>query len=133
MSKKTEMVVEVMNIYDENELLKNRIKELEAMQNEPILAVETKEMSNVEKQIFYLGKKNLIDKCIRSWKECHAEYDDNNEIKVTTYEKWLKDKIYNDEIPKNIAWQQFADYFEDDLKAIYDEEKKKAIESLENE
>lgn len=76
------------------------------------------------------GREKILNECIYSWKEVRARRGDDGEIKVTSFEDWLKEKVSH--IPDYMSRKDFAKYFEVELTGIYEEEKAEAIEELKN-
>ena len=136
---KNELVVEIMNLCDENERLKN---ELQIMKNDSLLnqKVIEKQPSRMILTIIQVGEREILKDCLYSWKEVKATYDEENGVyKVTSFEKWLKDKLQKNNIPKSVSLAEFEEYFSDQLHEMYEKEKNaalreaKGIENVEDE
>lgn len=136
---KNELVVEIMNLCDENERLKN---ELQIMKNDSRLnqKVIEKQPSRMILELIKVGENKMLRDCLYSWKEVQVTYDDENDIyKATSFEKWLNKKLQKDNIPKSISRAEFEEYFSDQLHEMYEKEKNaalreaKGIENVEDE
>ena len=136
---KNELVVEIMNLCDENERLKN---ELQIMKNDSRLnqKVIEKQPSRMILELIKVGENKMLRDCLYSWKEVQVTYDDENDIyKATSFGKWLNKKLQKDNIPRTISQTEFEEYFNDQLHEMYEKEKDaalreaKGIENVEDE
>lgn len=136
---KSELVVEIMNLCDENERLKN---ELQIMKNDSLLnqKVIEKQPSRMILELIKVGENKMLRDCLYSWKEVSVTYDDENDIyKATSFEKWLNKKLQKDNIPRTISRTEFEEYFSGQLHEMYEKEKDaalreaKGIENVEDE
>lgn len=125
--KKIEIITDIINVYDENIELKRIIKENKNKNIPP----KIDKMSEIQKSIYEAGRKEIFKKVVKAWDEVRADYDDEDNLKVTKYEDWVARKIMLDEIPKDVSHNALIIEFEDDLKELYEKEKNNAIKSLE--
>lgn len=136
---KSELVVEIMNLCDENERLKN---ELQIMKNDSLLnqKVIEKQPSRMILELIKIGENKMLRDCLYSWKKVSVTYDDENDIyKASSFEEWLSNKIVKSNIPKSVSLAEFEEYFNDQLREMYEKEKDaalreaKGIENVEDE
>ena len=139
MIKRQELVNDILDIYDYVDHLEKEVERLK-----PYSIKEEKENSETLNHIDYLmisiGKQKILDRCLYSWKEVKAKYDEENDTyNVTSYNDWLNDKLRRDEIPDNISLDEFRVYFRKELQEMYEKEKSialnkaKGIENVEEE
>ena len=139
MIKRQELVNDILDIYDYVDHLE---KEVERLEHYSIK--EEKENSETLNHIDYLmisiGKQKILDRCLYSWREVKAKYDEENDTyNVTSYNDWLNEKLRRDEIPDNISLDEFRVYFRKELQEMYEKEKSialnkaKGIENVEEE
>lgn len=139
MIKRQELVNDILDIYDYVDHLEKEVERLK-----PYSIKEEKENSETLNHIDYLmisiGKQKILDRCLYSWREVKAKYDEENDTyNVTSYNDWLNDKLSRDEIPDNISLDEFRVYFRKELQEMYEKEKSialnkaKGIENVEEE
>lgn len=139
MIKRQELVNDILDIYDYVDHLEKEVERLK-----PYSIKEEKENSETLTHIDYLmisiGKQKILDRCLYSWREVKAKYDEENDTyNVTSYNDWLKEKLRRDEIPDSISLDEFRVYFRKELQEIYEKEKSialnkaKGIENVEEE
>lgn len=139
MIKRQELVNDILDIYDYVDHLEKEVERLK-----PYSIKEEKENSETLNHIDYLmisiGKQKILDRCLYSWREIKAKYDEENDTyNVTSYNDWLNEKLRRDEIPDNISLDEFRVYFRKELQEMYEKEKSialnkaKGIENVEEE
>lgn len=139
MIKRQELVNDILDIYDYVDHLEKEVERLK-----PYSIKEEKENSETLTHIDYLmisiGKQKILDRCLYSWREVKAKYDEENDTyNVTSYNDWLNEKLRRDEIPDNISLDEFRVYFRKELQEMYEKEKSialnkaKGIENVEEE
>lgn len=139
MIKRQELVNDILDIYDYVDHLEKEVERLK-----PYSIKEEKENSETLNHIDYLmisiGKQKILDRCLYSWREVKAKYDEENDTyNVTSYNDWLNDKLGHDKIPDSISLDEFRVYFRKELQEMYEKEKSialnkaKGIENVEEE
>lgn len=120
---------EVDNVRFENRMLRERLSAYEGSAQP-----EQVNVNWIEFELIKVGRKVILDECIYSWRGVHIDTDEDGEVKgIQTYESWLEDAIKKDYLPEWISLKAFKEYFEDDLKAMYDARQEKALAALHNE
>lgn len=127
MIKRQELVNDILDIYDYVDHLEKEVERLK-----PYSIKEEKENSETLTHIDYLmisiGKQKILDRCLYSWKEVKAKYDEENDTyNVTSYNDWLNEKLIRDEIPDSFSLDEFRVYFRKELQEIYEKEKSIAL------
>lgn len=139
MIKRQELVNDILDIYDYVNHLEKEVERLK-----PYSIKEEKENSETLTHIDYLmisvGKQKILDRCLYSWREVKAEYDEENDTyNVTSYNNWLNEKLRRDEMLDSISLDEFRVYFRKELQEMYEKEKSialnkaKGIENVEEE
>lgn len=139
MIKRQELVNDILDIYDYVDHLEKEVERLK-----PYSIKEEKENSETLNYIDYLmisiGKQKILDRCLYSWREVKAKYDEENDTyNVTSYNDWLNEKLGRDKIPDSISLDEFRVYFRKELQEMYEKEKTialnnaKGIENVEEE
>lgn len=125
---KKEMIFEIMNLYDENEMLNIKINALESEITKMKSNKQDKEINLTEYKLIEIAKDLLVRKCLYSWNEANVEYDEEKDTYTArNYERWLNNKLIAGEIPENFSLQEFKTFLDDDLHEIYEREKEEAI------
>lgn len=127
MIKRQELVNDILDIYDYVDHLEKEVERLK-----PYSIKEEKENSETLNHIDYLmisiGKQKILDRCLYSWREVKAKYDEENDTyNVTSYNDWLNEKLGRDKIPDNISFDEFRVYFRKELQEMYEKEKSIAL------
>lgn len=127
MIKRQELVNDILDIYDYVDHLEKEVERLK-----PYSIKEEKENSETLNHIDYLmisiGKQKILDRCLYSWIEVKAKYDEENDTyNVTSYNDWLNEKLIRDKIPDNISLDEFRVYFRKELQEMYEKEKSIAL------
>lgn len=125
---KKEMIFEIMNLYDEKEMLNIQINNL----NSEIRRMKSnkldKEFNSTEYKMIEIAKELLLKNCLYSWHKVYVAYDEEKDTYTAEkYEKWLEQKLIKDEIPENLSVEEFKTVLEDELHEMYEREKEEEI------
>lgn len=125
---KKQLINEIMDLCDENEALKNRIKKYEEnnKNQEPVINTETEKEKTI-KELDKKAKGKLFDSMIYDWYMPRVEVkEDSGEFNFLTFEQWFKalkvEKVINSDYNylfncltysdlKDYFYEQFKDYF----------------------
>lgn len=118
---KIEVINEILNIYDENNSLKNEIDFLERKQK---IKKPKEEQDNLKEKIYKIGLEKLFEDCfsgtyINRWNK-NEEFRD--------LEDWSNSNIDLDGIYGTISQHEFKELFGDRIKTAYDKAIEKALE-----
>lgn len=129
--KKNEMIVELMNVYDENESLKNRIAQIEESRKE-LTQSDGTILSDFEKGLIKIGEEKLFDKITQSYyKEVNvSRNDETGELEIRDYKSWVENFFYKNGVPTHLAVNEVKNFFETEFRKVYEEQKEKAIQDL---
>lgn len=87
--------------------------------------------NNVEKVALKNGENDLFDDCIYDWNKLKVNYNESeNSFECVSYQEWLKDKVFKDNLPETVSYNDFVTYFNKKLHKMYDDETIKGIEDL---
>lgn len=90
--------------------------------------------NNVEKIALKNGENDLFDDCIygiRDWNKLKINYNESeNAFECASYQTWLKNIVFKDNLPETISYNDFVTHFNKRLYKMYEEEKAKGIEEL---
>lgn len=87
--------------------------------------------NNVEKVALKNGENELFKDCIYDWNKLKVNYNESeNSFECVSYQEWLKDKVFKDNLPETVSYNDFVTYFNKKLHKMYDDETIKGIEDL---
>ena len=118
---KIEVINEILNIYDENNSLKNKIDFLERKQK---IKRTKEEQDNLKERIYKIGLETLFEECFKG--TYISRWDKKEDFKEL--EDWSSDNITLNGIYGTISQQEFKDLFGDKIKIAYDKAIEKALE-----
>ena len=132
---KSEIILGIIDVYDENVRLKNeneRLKEDISVYQQIDIGAEEMPKQNIKTLtdivLIREGKKAILNNVIYSWKLPYCEYDSENDTyKVTSYKGWLREALDLEKIPRELSLEEFESVFYQDLQKMYAEKKEKAI------
>lgn len=125
---KQEMIIELMNLYDEIDVLKNENERLAAIVSNVSKGNEERVLKPIDYLMIEQGKKQIFKNAIYSWEQIETYYDEKTDTySVDNYAEWLSKKIKKGCIPDEISLDEFRNYFRKELIQLYEEEKTKAL------
>lgn len=125
---KKEMIIEIMNLYDEIERLNNQVNDLRSENIRMKLKKKDEAINSTDYKMIAIAKELLLEKCLYSWDKVSVVYDEENDtFTAEKYERWLEKKLRKDEIPENLSVHEFKTDLDDELHEMYEREKEEAI------
>lgn len=134
---RNDLIIAINNIFDENASLKVRNEYLEKYHKEgekpkTCCVDERTEVSLIDLKVIAYGKEKLCDEVLKSWGDVEVYRDkETKELKITSYEEWLDNKIYKDYIPDNMTKNEVMNIIYDNAIEIYEKQKMQAIKRFE--
>ncbi len=135
---KGSMILGIVQLFDTCEALTYQVNMLEREKANSRSSIFTKQPEDAElsphhridTMMLTVGQKKVYeDSLLYSWKKVTATKDEETgSVKVTPFEKWVKDKVQN--VPDYMSFDEFCTYFDAELHATYEREKEKAIAAL---
>lgn len=127
------VVEAVLKVYDENERLRIENERLRHIKDDiETIAVPTECKSDpyayVKARIMEAGRKAIVDKALRYWRNVTVRRDDSGLLVVEKFEKWRKDKV--NEVPDYMSREDFYKLMDAEIRAEYEKEKRKAMDEL---
>ena len=125
---KKEMIFEIMNLYEENEMLNIQINNLNSENTRMKSNKQDKENNSTDYKMIEIAKELLLENCLYSWSKVYVEYDEEKDTYTAQeYEKWLEKKLRKDGIPEKLSIHEFKTSLDDELHEMYEREKEEAI------
>lgn len=125
---KKEMILEVMNMYEEIERLNNQVNDLRSENIRMKLKIQSEVINSIDYKMIEVAKELLLKKCLYFGNEVHVDYDEEKDIyTATNYGRWFREKLITYEIPEKLSIHEFKTYLDDELHEMYEKEKEEAI------
>ena len=105
--KKTEVISELLKLYDELDMLRKTVAWL-----------SNENSTNIQNELIRIGEEKMFNDGIRNWYKVEVEKDGS----YTPYDKWLEYKVFRLGLDENISYNEFVSYFEIKLKELYEKE-----------
>lgn len=122
------MVMGVLEVYDRINVLEAENAKLKAGMVSEIIAPEGNDLlAGIKARILQFGREKIVDDALDYWRRVNVTRDDG-QLKVTSYEKWLKDKLTK--VPEFMSVVQFKEICKAELKAEYEKKKKEAMDDF---
>lgn len=122
------MVMGVLEVYDRINVLEAENAKLKAgMVSEITAPVGNDPLAGIKARILQFGREKIVDDALDYWRRVNVTRDDG-QLKVTSYEKWLKDKLTK--VPEFMSVVQFKEICKAELKAEYEKKKKEAMDDF---
>lgn len=90
--------------------------------------------NSIEKIALKNGENDLFDDCIygiHDWNKLKIKYNESeNAFECASYQTWLKNIVFKDNLPETVSYNDFVTHFNARLYKMYEEEKAKGIEEL---
>ena len=126
---RNDMVMGVLEVYDHINALEAENAKLKAgMVSEITAPTGDDPLAGIKARIMQVGREKLVDDALNYWHSVNVTRDDDNQLRVTSYEKWLKDKL--DRVPEFMSVVQFKEICKEELKAEYEKKKKEAMDDF---
>ena len=122
------MVMGVLEVYDRINVLEAENAKLKAGMVSEITTPEGDDpLAGIKARILQFGREKIVDDALDYWRRVNVTRDDG-QLKVTSYEKWLKDKLTK--VPEFMSVVQFKEICKAELKAEYEKKKKEAMDDF---
>ena len=136
---RNDLIIAINNLYDENVDLKVRNEFLESQLKDKsktkiIDKDRSKETNEILNKIIEYGKKILFDEVIKNGYGSKIkvwEDEETKELKTTSLNQWIENKIYTYNIPNNMSKEDVEIILHIEILELYDEERANAIKEFE--
>lgn len=128
---KYELIREILMLCDELEASKREIAELER-DVELCTSTDDSALGDADVYCLKVGRKKVFEDGVYSWREVSASRDEETgAISVTAFERFRESAFSS--CPASMSRDEFFDYFDAEFRAMYEKQKKQAIEALKRE
>lgn len=132
-TKRNDMLRMVLDIFDtieqlrhENMLLREITKRVDSEPSDP-------ELNAIDLLVIETGRREVLKRYCTYWRptvRITIDEDADEITGVTDYETWVKS--YVEKVPDDCSRKSFCEYFDAELRAVYDEEREKALAAVHN-
>lgn len=123
------IVADVMSLCEENDRLREKTRDLDAVEAEYQKSNGTAEISIVDAYFIESGKRAAVAKCVPNWG--NKPYHDDETDTFEPYEKWLWRVLDLGNVPPVMSVNAFVDACDKQLRDKYDEKLKEAAKEYE--
>ena len=132
---RNEIIRKVLDAYDtierlqfENTSLRSRLEMFENAVPE-----EIEHIGYLDEEVLKVGRKKLFEDALGYWHSVRYNEDgETGDVSVQSFEQWRKDSIKREKVPSWMSLDAFYDYFDPELRAMYEEEREKAVAEMHN-
>lgn len=126
---RNDMVMGVLEVYDRIQRLEAENAKLRAGMVMEVTAPSGDDpLAGIKARIMQVGREKLVEDSLNYWHSVDVGRNEDGVLKVTSYEKWLKDSIKK--APDFLSIVQFREICEAELKAEYESKKKESMDDL---
>lgn len=126
---KYDLITEIAMLCDERDAYKRELEDLQRGINACTAASEGEGFNATDLMCLKAGRKKIFSDCTYSWRTVSAtRNDETGAIEVTTFEKFRKEAF--NRCPDSMSKREFFEYFDGEFRAMYEEQKDKAIAEL---
>lgn len=132
-TKRNDMLRMVLDIFDtieqlrhENMLLREITKRVDSEPSGP-------ELNAIDMLVIETGRREVLKRYCAYWRptvRITIDEDTDEITGVTDYEKWVKS--YVEKVPDDCSRKSFCEYFDAEIRAVYEEEREKALAAVHN-
>ena len=127
---KSDVIRTILDAYDtidrlrfDNSLLRIRLRTFEGGEPESVKA-----LTEMDEKVLAVGRAELVKKALDYWHNVHLDEDeDTGDVRAEGFKKWCKRVVKADKVPSWCSLDDFYDYFEAELRDVYDRECEKAV------
>ncbi len=127
---RNDIIRKILDAYDvidrlecDNALLRVRLRTFEGGEPDKVRA-----LTEMDEKVLAVGRAELVKKALDYWHHVHFDEDeDTGEVSAEGFAKWSKRVIKADKVPSWCSLDDFCDYFEAELRKVYDDECEKAV------
>lgn len=129
-----DIVGDVLTLFDYVEELERENERLKNERNAEPRRSEKEETNYIDVIMLKKGRAQVLNYVISNWYTVDCTFNEDTEkYDYTPYKKWLEKKVSHERMPKEIAFNDFTEYFKDELLDMYMKERKEALKEAKGE
>jgi len=133
---RNEMIRQILDLFEtvdnlrfDNRMLRDRLEVFERG-----VPAEVEKIGFMDEQVLKFGREVLVERVLRYWRDVKYDVDDDTgDVSMQPYEEWLGNVLDVTKIPSWCSRDGLYDYFETELRSIYEKECEKAVAEAHNE
>lgn len=133
---RNELIRQILDTFDTVDNLRydNRYLRERLQMYENSTPAKVERISTIDEQVLKYGRDELVKKVLEYWHNVKYTVDeDTDAVSVEPFEKWCDHAVKTHQIPSWCSRDDFYEYFNAELHAIYEEECEKAVAEAHNE
>lgn len=128
-----DIVGDVLTFFDYVEELERENERLKREKDTKPRKVK-EELNYIDTIMLKKGREQVLNYVLSGWYRVDCKFNENTEkYDYTPYKKWLEKKISVERMPKDISFNDFTNYFKNELLDIYMKERKEALKETKEE
>lgn len=126
---KTELITELLGLYDQIDDLKRKLDSSVTSLGEQQDTSQFKILYPIDEKFAAIGRQLVVEKVMsHGWNTMDYSIDEDGIEHYTSYNKWFCSKIDKSDIPRNLSYDEFISCCDDEIHALYEKEKAKEKE-----
>lgn len=133
---RNELIRQILDTFDTVDSLRydNRYLRERLQMYENSTPAKVERISALDDHVLKYGREELVKKVLEYWHDVKYTFDeDTDAVSVEPFEKWREHTVKTSQIPSWCSRDDFYEYFNAELHAIYEEECEKAVAEAHNE
>lgn len=133
---RNELIRQILDTFDTVDNLRydNRYLRERLQMYENSTPAKVERISTLDERVLKYGREELVKKVLEYWHDVKYTVDeDTDAVSVEPFEKWREHAVQTRQIPSWCSRDDFDEYFNAELHAIYEEECEKAVAEAHNE
>lgn len=133
---RNELIRQILDTFDTVDNLRydNRYLRERLQMYENSTPAKVERISTLDDHVLKYGREELVKKVLEYWHNVKYTFDkDTDAVSVEPFEKWREHTVKTSQIPSWCSRDDFYEYFNVELHAIYEEECEKAVAEAHNE
>ena len=129
-----DIVGDVLTLFDYVEELERENERLNREKNVQPRRNKKDDKSYIDDVMLRKGREQVLNYVLSNWYTVDCNFNEDTEkYDYTPYKKWLEKKIIKERVPKDISFNDFTNYFKNELLDMYMKERKEALKEAKGE
>lgn len=129
-----DLISDILDLYDYIEALERENESLKKERNAEPRASKKDDKSYIDDIMLRKGRTQVLNYVLSNWYTVDCNFNEDTEkYDYTPYKKWLEKKVSSERMPKDISFNDFTNYYKDELLELYMKERKEALKEAKEE
>lgn len=126
--KKQDLIGDILDLYDYVETLERENESLKKERNAEPRRSKKESNNYIDDIMLKKGREQVLNYVTSNWYTVDCKFNEDTEkYDYTPYQKWLEKKLSRERMPKDISFNDFTNYFKNELLDMYMKERKEAL------